>query len=682
MLSNEYVYDDFQVIRDRDAIKDLQNVKELFSRDYFSVFMERTYCPVVTLSYMVDDAVFGGKPWGYHIASLLYHIVVSFIIYLLLIEFCFEKRYALLGALIFAVHPVHTETVSWITGRTDILSGLFYFLTVLLYARFTGSSGSKRKALYAVSLVAFTFAVFSKEMAVTLPVILLAYDIIIRYGCDLNKAKEGLLKAGTFAVYSGYVIIVLFLLFVRFFLFNQELYVGSGYPPGGVISILMTFCKIILKYVRLLLVPVNLTVDYNIPVSVSIFDRGIITSIMGVVALITVAVISLKKSKKFFFAVLFFLLTLLPVSNIIPFGILIAERYLYIPSLAYSILFAGAISNIMNTGNRNTGRFAVVAAVSALVMFSVITIKRNTEWKNEIILWSSAIRCFPDNPRVHNQLGNAYAQRNLYNEAIEEYLKARALKPDDAGTCYNLGVVYVKTGRYEEAVREFEAVKKISPEYKVSESIFAEAYASAGNYDIAVKILEDAIYIDPQNPVNYFKLASIYEREGNIARAVTVYENYIARDPAGFQAYNNLGILYGRMGLKEKEINMYKKAIQVNPDYFDAYFNLSLRYSGNNWDEVIKYLARAIEIIPGYLSAHYNLALAYENKGRASDAVAEYEKEINYNPSYSSAYKNLGILHWKAGDKTKAAKYWKKYVELEPDAPDAGQLKEMIKGIK
>ncbi len=677
IFRNSFVYDDIFIVRDNAFLSDFSNVKELLNNEnYFKGSRERSYWPVITFSYFVNYFISKSEAWGYHLGNLFFHIIATILVYLIMKLTFRERLTALLAGLFFAVHPVHTESVTWICGRTDLVSGVFFFLAFFLYIRQVNSKPAGR-VYYVLSILSFLAALFSKEMAITLPLVLILYDYCFVSG-------KAVLKPQSIRRYAGYFITALVFLVVRFAFFSVGP-IARGYPEGGVVSILMTFCKVLLVYIRLLFVPVNLCADYNILVSTSILDKGILTSIIAVLAVIAGSIILAGRSRKAAFGVFYFFLTLAPVSNIVPFGIIISERYLYIPSLGFCMIMAMLVTRVYRLipGKGSAAGKAVVAgAAVVLLLFSVITVNRNADWKTGITLWASVARRFPDNPRAYNNLGNAYVKEERYEEAIEQFNKAKAIRPNDAGTYYNLGIVYGKLGLFDKANEQFELVRRLDPDYELDSSVIGNLYYKKGDYGEALNRYRESIARNPDSADAYFNLASTYSMMENYDEAEKNYRLATEKNPGHFEAYNNLGVMYRKKGLARQAIEEFKKAIEINPEYFDSHFNLGMCYSSKDWNKMISHLETACSLKPGQKELHYNLAIAYQNSGQAEAAINEYLKEIELNPGYGSSYKNLGILYHGKGDNKKAVHKWRKYLELAPDAPDAESIRKEINRLE
>ena len=318
-FKNGFVYDDHFTIVDNIFIKDWKNLSDLLSKDYFSRSGEATYRPVVTLSYFIDYYLWGLKPFGYHLTNLLLHSVNVILFYLFTISLLRDRGVAFLAALLFAVHPVLTEAVNAISYREDILIVVFLLPSFLLFLKISNSSMNKIRwwTFYILSLLLYLLALFSKEMAITFPLLLIGYHFCF-------KDKEEWQKGNSFFYYlSSYVVVTIFYLFLYLAPFiNPNLtpfgyHRAEGLSSPNTLTRLLALPQVLLKYLWLIMVPWELKADYVIKVSWS----SVLFSIL-LISIIGATVFHLSKIyRKELFGLLWFFVSLLPVMNIVPINV-------------------------------------------------------------------------------------------------------------------------------------------------------------------------------------------------------------------------------------------------------------------------------------------------------------------------------------------------------------------------
>jgi len=318
-LKNGFVFDDYFIIIDNIFIKDWKNLSGLLSKDYFSRSGEATYRPVVTLSYFVDYSLWGLKPYGYHLTNVLIHSVNAVLVFLFVLLLIKGRRAAFLAALLFAVHPVLTEAVNAISLREDLLIVFFLLPAFLLFLKVSNSSMNKIRwwTFYILSLLLYLLALFSKEMAITFPLLLIGYHFCF-------KDKEEWQKGNSFFYYlSSYVVVTIFYLFLYLAPFiNPNLtpfgyHRAEGLSSPNTLTRLLALPQVLLKYLWLIMVPWELKADYVIKVSwSSVLFSILLLSIIGA----TVFHLS-KRYRKELFGLLWFFVSLLPVMNIVPINV-------------------------------------------------------------------------------------------------------------------------------------------------------------------------------------------------------------------------------------------------------------------------------------------------------------------------------------------------------------------------
>lgn len=460
-LNNGFTADDAATIITNQFIKDIANVPKLFHSDYFALFDEISYRPVCTFTYFLEFALFGLKPCGYHLTNLLIHTINGVMVYLLACllvsttdnvpvrERRFLANTPLLVSLLFVSHPILTEAVNAISYREDLLMFFLYVSTLLFYISLSKGI-AHRKPLYLLSCVAYFFALFSKEMAATLPIVVYIYDS----ACN-GKGKYAYLRVSRYNV--GYIAITLAYLYVRFFYFYNP--VESNLRPWGLAVRLMTIPWITLSNLKMSIFPFCLTADYNIVPVKSVFTVKFIAPLTSVILVLFTTYIA---RKDLFFSILFFFITLIPVYNIIPIGHPFAERYLYLPAAGIAFvagLSVRALSSVINT------RILLPLFFVILFIFSLSTERRNYVWRDDYSLWSDTARKMPDSSVAHSELGKIYVEQGKLGPAIAELTTAAMLSPKDPTLHLTLGNIYARQRRFEDAIKEYQNALRIKRDY-------------------------------------------------------------------------------------------------------------------------------------------------------------------------------------------------------------------------
>lgn len=546
-LPNGFVFDDYAVIVENKYINNPNtDFLSFFNRSYFKIAAgEASYRPVATLSYFLIHRAAGMNPFYYHLTSVALHILNILLVYWTA-RFILKKPVsALIAGLLFACHPVQTEAVDCVAYNEDLLTAFFFLLAFIMYLKATPADLNKAKVqYYSGSLLCFLLGLLSKEMAITLPAVLLLYDLTLRAGERDSFSLKMILKAvkDRVRLYAGYAAVSLFYLSLRFvFLSHPAAPAAPSY--GSLLERILYLPDHIFSFIKLALFPVDLNADYVFSYPPGFFDISNLAGFTIVVGLAAASFYIYKHSRKIFFCMWWFPITLFPVYNLIPIFNPLAERYLYIPLIGFCMLAALIFNNLFFRRLAQTAplKILTLAALIAVVGFyATVTVARNRDWKDGFTLWSKTVRQSPDSSVAHGSLGRAYQEQGQLDKAAAEYEKALRIYPADYKAHYNLGVIYDKQDRLTKAVHHYLRAIEINP-----------AYANA-----------------------HFNLANVYQRQGLPGKAIGQYHEVIKLDPEDFEARNNLGVLYARQGDLQKAISEWEKVLKIDPGNKSAQGNV------------------------------------------------------------------------------------------------------------
>lgn len=446
-LNNGFVYDDLNTIVNNTLIKKSDNLSMLFdNKNYFVLSRELSYRPVVTITYFLDYAIYGIKPWGYHLTNILLHTINGILVYVFsILTLQLQKAggrpelQALILSFLFVGHPVLTEAVNAVSFREELLAFLFYLITLNIYIwlRTHTVLPHSRIFIYTISCLTFLLALFAKEMAVTLPVIILCCEGL--FGDE--KKKPVLLNPYN----TGFILIVIAYLYLRFHYFYNPVEGHQRHWPLQ--ERILTLPWLLLSYIKMALFPVSLSADYVIAPVKSLLSPFIIASAGIILASIFFKTIRIGKGTAF--GVLFFVITLMPVYNIIPINEPIAERYLYIPAFGFTIIIGSYICHriSLNPGYKRLYMLILLLIVS---FYGLGVANRNKAWKESYSLWSDTVRKMPNSSRAHNGLGIILADKGDFDGAEFHFRTALRHKPDDLEIAFNLKNLYELRKRSED----------------------------------------------------------------------------------------------------------------------------------------------------------------------------------------------------------------------------------------
>lgn len=503
-LRHQFVFDDFRVIVNNPFIKDWKYFPTLFTSDYFRISGELSYRPLVTLSYFIDYTLWHLNPLGFHLTNLLIHTLNIFLVYSFVFKITKDLKLAGISSLFFGVHPILTETVNSVGFREDLLCATFFLLTLFFYAKL--STSNYKNTCYTIALLSYAFSLLSKEMAISLPLIIFVLDLLF----PLSKIR---FKTRILRCYLGFLLISgTYILLRLVFLRNTIEHVT--YPGDSVVINVLTMVNVTASYVKLLFFPIVLNADYHVTLETSVISLPFLFSVTLLICIVFIILRLYNKQREIALSMLWIFITLIPVMNIIPIGNIMAERYLYIPSLGFCI-FLGILMLKMHTHIIHTYRPIVKACfVVILIFYSVFTIKHNRIWSDERTLWSRTVYETSCNFNAHNNLGKEYFQQGLIDKAIEEYTialsKASEVQYRYPTAHYNLGLAYDAKGMYDASIMEYKNALRIDPKNGDTHNNLAITLFKNGQVDLAIEEFHKAITLDPTNPTYHDNLAKLY----------------------------------------------------------------------------------------------------------------------------------------------------------------------------
>ncbi|MGD9015558.1 MAG: tetratricopeptide repeat protein, partial [Candidatus Omnitrophota bacterium] len=614
-----------------------------------------SYRPLQMLSCMLDYSLWKLDVRGYHLSNILLHILATLSIYWLVNILYNDRFISLVTSSLFIVHPIHTEAISYISGRSDPLSLLFMLLCFVFYIK--GVNVNKAR-FYILSLFSYALALLSRENSLILPILLLLYHY---------SFKKRIKPTQFLSILSlGLVYIVLRITLLKSILPHIS-------SCNSVFDRLPGFFVAIASYLKLLLFPFNLHMEY----AHQSFNFTNPKAILGAIILISLLVYAFRKKQTnqlAFFSISWFFITLLPVSNLYPINAYMAEHWLYLPSIGFFLLSAKSLGNMYKS--RKLRMLTTALTIGILVFYAQLTIIQNIYWREPVAFYERALRYVSHSPKLYNNLGNVYCALNRKEEAIATYKKAIKVKPDNAGTYNNLGFLYNAMNKHNQAITSYKKAIEINPGFVQAYYNLGNAYYDMNNNEEAIASYKRAISINPDFADAYNNLGNVYRAIDKNKEAIEAYKKAIAINPDFAMAYYNLGNLYAAIDKHKEAIASYQKAIkkviELKPDHAEAYYNLGVVYEAiNQFNQAIAAYQKAIELNPEYAEAYYNLGVVYEAINQFNQAIAAYEKAVGINPDYAAAYYNLGNVYNAINRKEQAIASYKKAISANPGYTEA-----------
>ena len=577
---NEYVTDNL-LTKDlsSDNIKHIFNFLDVGNKNYT---VKSLYVPLTLLTYGVEYYFFHLNPVAYHVTNLIFHIFNSILIFWLILLISRKEYIAFLTSLLFAIHPLHVESVAWISERKDLLYSMFYLLSIICYLYYIRG----RKRCYYLSIFFFFLSLLSKPMAITLPFVLLLFDYLENRRFNVRIFLE---KTPFFA-----------LSFLFFVIFISIMQVTQGTGVKGSSNLLYNMCIAsygLLFYMIKMLFPVSLSCLYPYP------DRPDnylpLPFIIAPFIIIGAGVYTfyLRKYRKILFAILFFFITILPVSQLIPVppGI-VADRYTYIPLTGFFYIISDFLYFLYVDKLKKSMSLKVTVSVISIIiiiLLSFLSYERCKVWKDSITLWSDVLSKYPSVMEAYINRGMAYSQAGEYNQAMSDFACAITLRPDCSDAYNNRGSVYKKLGVYDKAIEDFNHALRIKSDDGEIYYNLGVCYKQIGLYHKALLSFNKAIDINPSDVMARNSRGNIYAQYGEFNKAVDDYTEAIKLNPYYWDAYNNRGNVYSETGNYDKALRDFTEALRLRPDSVNIYYNrclvyFTLRKYDMAWEDVKK----------------------------------------------------------------------------------------------
>jgi tetratricopeptide (TPR) repeat protein len=600
--------------------------------------------PLTWLSLMLDAQLFGTGPVGPHLTNVLLHAANAVFLFVLLRRLTGAHWRSAFVAAVFAIHPLRVESVAWVAERKDVLSGLFFMLTLLMYTRYVETLRAKSPTstiFYGWAVLCFAFGLVSKPMLVTLPFLMLLLDWWPLRRLESSTIARVSAEKLPFLILSAASCLTTFVV--------QQ----GARKPMEALPVTWRIGNAMVSYVYYLgqmFYPVGLAVSYPHP------GRSLPRSEAGLALVLVVGIFAgvfacRRKQPYLLTGWLWYIGMLVPVIGLVQVGFQShADRYTYLPQIGLYLLIAWAAGD-MTAAWRDRRQILGATAFSAITVLAVCASVQASYWRSSESLWTHTLSCTHGNYLAHNSLGTALASRGRFAEAIDHYRKALQIKPDYTPAHCNLGTALLAQGRSAEAIEEFQTALKIDPECAAAHNGLGGALAVRGQSAAAIRHYRKAIQTKPDYTEAYYNLAFLLAAQGLSAEAIQYYQQAIRLKPDDASAHYNVGVLLALQGRLQEAVEEYRKAIQIKPDYADAYGNLAnVLVAQGRLDDAIKNYELTLVLAPNSAQAHYKLGLALQSQKRFDLAIAQYREALRINPNHTDARYNLGLALRHAGE--------------------------------
>jgi len=578
--------------------------------------------PLTWISHMLDWQLYGQNAGGHHLTNVLLHAATVVLLFLVLRRMSGRPWPSALAAALFAIHPLRVESVAWVTERKDVLSGLFFVLTLLAYAGYVRRRSVPARSLaYLATLVFFALGLMSKPMLVTLPCVLLLLDYwpLKRLGSPWsiqNTVRLVVEKLPLFALSAC---------LCRVALWAERVTLHEPIPFAWRLSeVLISYAV----YLRRTLYPLDLAPLFPRRTIVDTSLWAVFAAGMIMIGITAAAWAARRKCPYLLVGWLWYLWMLLPPIGVVAFGDEVAaDRFTYLPHIGLCIAVVWGVADLCRSWPY---RRRVCGVSSALVLAALMGCAawQVSFWHDPETLWKHTLDCTSQNYMAHRIYGNTLAKAGKIDEAIAQYKEAIRVKPNYSEAYYSLGVAETGRDRMDQAMAYYRRAINIDGNYALARNNLGYALLMRGEYYEALKQFQEAVRISPDLAEAHYNCGLALHALGHFRAAVAEYQEAIRTKPDYVAAYYNLGV-----------------ALDACGQHADARYNngRALHVLGHLAEAMVDY-RKAIEIKPEFAEAHYNLGLALDASGRREDAIIHYREALKIKPDFTEARLSLEAI--------------------------------------
>jgi len=651
-INNSFTYwDDNVYITENPYIKNL-NLKTIFTAVYSD-----HYHPFTTLTNAIEYKLFGLNPKIYHLNNILLHLINIILVFILIKYISLNTKISIITSLLFAIHPMHVESVIWLSERKDVLYTMFYLSSLIFYTKYLKQNYNSKKNII-IAFLLFICSLLSKSTAVTLPILIL----LLTYYLNKKITKKDIS-----------LIIPFFLLSLLFGIIAIKTQHNNIEIPHIINQYSLTQ-KILIStytiyfYISRFIIPYNLSALHPFPPIKNNFLPIEYYIAPAFIALLIILVIFYSKKYKqiVLFGFLFFIITLSPFLQIIPITkAIVAERYTYISYIGLSFIvsyFLIKLTEILHI------KKILMFFIPYMIFLLITTLLQIKVWKNDEALWSKVLKIYPFSSIANYNMSFTKFMFKDYNNALiflNNTIKNDSLYVD---AYLNRGIIKVLQGNYQEAIKDFNKILTISNDKNILEAAYinkAKCYLNMNSYQKALESIKLALQINPLNDICWNELGNIFLKYNKIKDAIKSFSIAIAINNKNYDAYIKKGAAQYIDGEYHQAIYNITRGLDINPYITDGYINRALSYIAINEDnKALKDFEFAIKIEPTNVNTYYNRAIFMLSKKHFDKAIADLSKAILINDSAPDFYFKRGIAFEENNDLQKADNDYTKAIML------------------
>ena len=674
--------------------------------------------PLTWLSHMLDCQIYGLNPKGHHLTNVVFHILNAILLFLIFRRMTGALWKSAFVAALFALHPLHVESIAWVAERKDVLSTFFWMLTMGSYVWYVERPGTSR---YLLVLLFFILGLMAKPMLVTLPFVLLLLDYWplgrFQFRQPESTISNSTKKSGNLHLFWEKIPLLVFAV-------TSSVVTFFAQQSGGAVRSLEVFPLSIrienalvsyVSYIGKMIFPHNLAVLYPHP---NDFTMWQVTGAGLLLILIScMAIRMIRRSPYFMVGWLWYLGTLVPVIGLVQVGEQsMADRYTYVPLIGLFVMITWSVSNLAAGWRYRKEGFAVVSAIllSILIVTTWFQVKH---WTNSIILFKHAINVTENNSVAHYNLGVALAKQGRTTEAIDHYTEVLKINPDYVGAHNNLGVALVEQGKIDEAIAHYRETLRIKPDDVEARYNIANALARQERFKDAIAEYAEVLKTKPNMAFAHNNMGIALSRLGKTKKAIFHFrealrirpdyrnaeynlqvalrkeetvESAVVRRPYVKQVNINDAEAQMRLGLELLQkrdfggaIKHFRKVLKINPELIEAHINIGLALAYNQEiDEAVDHFQKALKINPELAEVHNSLGVALVQKGKLDKAVSHFKEALRIKPDFAKAHNSLGVVMARMGRTKDAIFHFREALRIKPGYEDADKNLKIVLGIQ
>ena len=586
-------------------------IRDLTWKGIYSIFSQPivdNYFPLQIISYALDYQIWHVQPFGYRLHNVILHVLNAVLVFFLLKKIFSNPWVSFLAALLFGLHPVNVESVTWVAERKNVLSMAFTLLSFLAYLSYKEEPKlSRRRGFYFAALFLFSMALLAKASAVVLPPLLILYDF-----CFLPKGKWEIVR-------DKLPFLALALLFsvLAVWIYRHGGYLADYHGNSPYLTFL-AMINVFVEYIIYLIVPVYLDHLYWTPIPQSIWERQVLLSMAAIILMGVLAWRSFRRDRIFFFWLGWFFISLLPVLNIVPLVILRADRYMYLPAIGFFYLVSWRLWG-KSQGEYRPFRLPMILSCFLLIAgtYAFLTLERNKLWKDPIIFWGETLKKYPQSVTPYKYIGGMYADRGKNDLAISYYQEGLRENPNDVILLNGLALVY-----------------KSKKDLKKAEDLLFQANG-----------------VDPKNSSTYNNLGTIYLEKGELEISRSYLQKALKLNPQNASAHCNLGVIFYSLTQWDEAICEFEKAREISPGSVEPTLNLAMVYEQKRlWDKAESILKKGLDYLPESHAILFNLGKISFEQGKMQAAEYYFWQAYRINPNHRDTAYFLGQIAREEGN--------------------------------